>query len=105
MIYLGLIESSAPTPVPAVPPMPPYTLHVEDALASVRRLWIRGWLLLPATPKPVRFNVRRGWVRWRRKAEPAALPATLHLETRVGGQLFEADAAVRADGRFEATFV
>jgi triacylglycerol lipase len=73
---------------------------MHDALASLRRLWVRGQLVSPvpnpAHEKPV------WWKRWR--TVPPAPELTAHVQTEVGGVELHADAPVRSDGQFEVSF-
>src|SRR5581483_321861 len=77
-------------------------LQIEDALASARRLWLRGRLLPPVHQSPSK-PPSPWWTRWWNRSERAPAPA-VHLETRIGGQVFDADPQLQADGRFEALF-
>ncbi len=78
-------------------------LHLEDALASSGRLWVRGRLLSwTAQPSDVAAS---GWMSrsWWGKPAPAALPLAV-LETEVGGRTQRAEVPLAADGSFEALF-
>jgi len=77
-------------------------VHMHDTLASANRLWVRGRLLLP--PPPVLLRRSGWWKRWRRVPLPPAPTLTAHIQTQVGGVNLEADAPVRPDGQFEASF-
>jgi triacylglycerol lipase len=85
-------------PAPTSPFLEPQ-LHLEDALASAGRLWVRGRLRDPAAA-PVAGG---GWLSWWGKAAPAALPVAA-LEAEVGGRTLRADVPLAADGAFEALF-
>src|SRR5262249_52201181 len=76
----------------------------EDTLASARRLWVRGQLVGISLLRGRSAARRRWWRRWWRKPLPASLLPPLHLETRISGQLLEADVPLQPNGRFEATF-
>lgn len=102
MTPLGLTNTSLGIPSAAPPTV--LGLQVEDALASARRLWVRGRLATMPGGDSRRATPRRWWRPWRRPAEPAAPPPTVHLETRVSGHAFTAEAALAPDGRFEALF-
>src|SRR5262249_55061130 len=79
-------------------------LQIEDALASARRLWVRGQLLGGRFPLVTNGRQGRWWHRLRRKSPSPPLLSRVHLETRVSGHLFEAEVPLGADGHFEATF-
>lgn len=68
------------TSAPSIDRTQPH-LQIEDALASARRIWLRGRL------QPIRGE-----------------PANLHVQTRVSGHVFTADVPLRPDGRFEALY-
>jgi triacylglycerol lipase len=103
MTPLGWVKQAARPSQPPVHVVPDLQLHIEDALASARRLWVRGRLL--GGRFPLVANHGRWWRRWRRKkCSRPALPLAVHLETRISGHLFEADVPLERDGHFEATF-
>jgi triacylglycerol lipase len=93
----------APLEAARAPLAPAITeVHMHDALASRNRLWVRGRLVLPPPPVPLR---RRGWwKRWRRAPLPPLPALTAHIHTQVGGVTLEADVPVRPDGEFEVSF-
>src|SRR5207245_2608425 len=65
MSALGLIGSGAPTPErPAQSIISEWQLHLEEALASTRRMWIRGRFVRHAGPQ-ADLPIRRRW--WTRK--------------------------------------
>lgn len=100
MTSLGLVGVTVPTapPVTALPA----ELHVRlaDALASSRRLWVRGRLPEP-TVLPEAEPERHWWARWPGRSEPAPPIPLLRVETEVGGNSLQTDVAVDRDGRFE----
>ncbi|MBV9123384.1 MAG: hypothetical protein JO112_08510 [Planctomycetes bacterium] len=93
------LEAAAPRPATSGPETAILKIRLEDALASSRRLWVRGRLIDPAGP--IREE-RKWWERWRR-GNAAPLSPTVHLETRVSGGVIEAEVPLQPDGRFEAT--
>jgi triacylglycerol lipase len=105
MSALGLVPSGVPDPstkaADLCPPTPPAALQLsfEDALASRRRLWVRGRLRGLDVPTPP-TNGRHWWAPWH-KAEPPP-PAQLHLTTKISGTVLETTVPLQADGRFEA---
>jgi triacylglycerol lipase len=112
MSALGLIGSGAPTPErPAQSIISEWQLHLEEALASTRRMWIRGRFVRHAGPQ-ADLPIRRRW--WKRKkkmpgidglAPPAngdGAPRIFRLETRIGGSLVQTEVQPQSDGRFEA---
>jgi triacylglycerol lipase len=79
------------------PSSPGPELHIEDVLASPRRLWLRGRLAgLPA--HTAEGGRALHW--WHRSAAPPA--RTARLEAHVGGSSLRADVALLEGGRFEA---
>jgi triacylglycerol lipase len=101
MSALGLVEAG-PTPEPVFPSATPYRVELCDTLSAGKRLWIRGRFLVPPV-EPVAPATQRHW--WQRRAsrDPAADTHPLvHIETRVSGQILEADVPVDGEGAFEA---
>jgi triacylglycerol lipase len=75
-------------------------LRLEDALASGRRLWLRGRLVDPdAAPLT---SVRSWWRPWRSTPETPDL--SIRVETQVAGQSLAAETGIGSDGRFEVLF-
>jgi triacylglycerol lipase len=104
MSVLGLI----PSPTPTADHLDTGTeLHfrVQDALASARRVWLRGRLLELADARPQSSRRPRWWKRWRGRSLPAVATPTLRIETQLGGKVFDVEVPVDADGQFEATWV
>ena len=101
MSTLALVGSGAPVPPNGTLAAAKLQLQVEDALASVRRLWIRGQvrILIPpqdsSTPKDSPSTKRRWWSRWKKNGHPngqvpaGALPEKVHLEARISGATWE----------------
>jgi triacylglycerol lipase len=104
MTSLGLVNQAAETFEPRARVAPDLQLRVEDALASSRRLWVRGQLLSGSLPLAPTAVEERWWRRWWRKPVPVTQPRRIRLETRISGHLFEAEVPLEPDGRFEATF-
>jgi pimeloyl-ACP methyl ester carboxylesterase len=76
---------------------------VEDALASGRRLWVRGQVLgLDAAGKP--DPASRWWGRWWGKPDAQESPPPVTLETQVSGCTLQAPVPLEPDGHFEARF-
>jgi triacylglycerol lipase len=104
-IYREREEEAPMAPLEATQPpsAPPITdVQMHDALASANRLWVRGRLVLPPPPVPIR---RRGWwKRWRLAPAPPAPALTAHIQTQVSGITLEANVPVRPDGQFEVSF-
>ena len=110
MSTFALVGSGAPLPPNGTLAAAKLQLQVEDALASVRRLWIRGQVR-NLIPSPDRVpSKRRWWSRWKKNGHPngqlpaGALPEKVHLEARISGATWETDIALPADGRFDALF-
>src|SRR5581483_1023660 len=102
----ALVPPDPGLPAPDVVTGPAPGLHaaVEDALASARRLWVRGRVLGPVPGSAEPAGERRWWERRRGKAEPPPPPPVVHLETRVSGHVLTAEAPLLPDGRFEVLF-
>jgi triacylglycerol lipase len=101
MTPFGLVDTGVP--LPQSPTLPKLKLRVEDALASPRRLWVRGRILgldaVRAAPEG------HWWNRWWGKGEARATePPPATLEIQVSGCTFQARVPVGLDGRFEALF-
>jgi triacylglycerol lipase len=103
MFPLGLVQNVKPVAATAaVPRSADLQLYLEDTLASARRLWVRGRLVLPTGND--RTSTGSWWAPWW-TARPAATPApSVRLETEVSGRLSAAEAPLLEDGRFEACF-
>ncbi|HEV3203447.1 MAG TPA: hypothetical protein VGY77_03645 [Gemmataceae bacterium] len=95
-------ETGASQPVPK-PPLE-IELRLEDTLAAGQRLWLRGGLLGSFPSSNGNGEARRWWKPWRKDNGTPPPPATLRLETRVSGSLWEAELPIHSDGRFEGTF-
>ena len=104
MAALALVKQTTEFSEPPVSVAPELQLHVEDALASARRLWVRGRLIGGALALVQIGKNQRWWHRWRRKPPASLPPRLIRLETRISGHLFEAEVPLESDGRFEATF-
>ena len=79
-------------------------LDMEEAFASPRRIWLRGRLTdLPSQPTSEAASDKHWWEVRRRQSLPSAIPS-VHLETRVNGQVLTTEIQPAIDGRFEATF-
>jgi triacylglycerol lipase len=103
MTPLGFVETAAPTLESSTPASNGLELHMEETLASAHRIWVRGRLTGSPTDGKNNGDQQGWWPSWGRK--PTAVPApTFHLETRISGQVFEADVPIQPDGRFQATF-
>jgi triacylglycerol lipase len=94
MTALGLVATVRPSS------QEPTTLEVqfEETLASERRFWLRGRITDPCFDNPP----PPWWKIWDRQAAPTPARPTVHIETRISGHVFQTEAAVEADGRFEA---
>src|SRR5262245_21792926 len=102
MTPLGLVETEPLRPSAPVSSTPRLQLRVEDALASSKRLWVRGRLVgLEQFPK--RDQDPPWWRFWSRRGPQEATPEAA-LETAVSGTVLRASVPVQADGRFEALF-
>jgi pimeloyl-ACP methyl ester carboxylesterase len=108
MSTLALVGSSAPVPPNGTVAGGKLQLQVEDALASGRRLWIRGQIRNLIPPSDLPSPKRRWWTRWRRNGHPngqvqtGPLPDRLTLETRISGAVWQSEIPLAADGRFDA---
>jgi triacylglycerol lipase len=105
MFSLGLVQNVKPVATTSPPTAGTgLQLHLEDTLASARRLWVRGRLVIPAGGEATAAPASSWWVPWW-KTRPAPAPApTVHLETEVSGRTSAADTTLQEDGRFEASF-
>jgi triacylglycerol lipase len=105
MARFGLVDTP---PVPAGPAgeaASKMKLHMEEALASARRLWLRGQLLnLPPGTAGHSGGQTAWWARRRDVIVPAVAQPPPLLETRVGSRVLTAELQLETDGRFEATF-
>src|SRR5438552_4402559 len=102
MSALRLVEAAPPLAGVLVNPSTELKLHIADVLAAAGRLWLRGrvtGLILPSG----QGNDAPRWWRRRHQNDSPPIP-TVHVQTRVGGQLLEGDTPLQPDGRFEATF-
>jgi len=104
MAPLGLVKQTTEFSEPPVSVVPELQLRVEDALASARRLWVRGRLIGGPLPRVQIGENQRWWHRWRRRPPASLPPRFIRLETRISGHLFEAEVPLEPDGRFEAAF-
>jgi triacylglycerol lipase len=76
-------------------------VHMHDTLASLRRLWVRGQLVIPPPTETV--NKPHWWKRWR--TAPVPTPnLTAHVHTQVSGVDLQAEVPVPPDGQFEVCF-
>ncbi len=100
MSALGLVSTASGNNTQAAIASAAIQIHLEDVLASSRRLWLRGRVagLIPET------NAANGpvwWKRWRQTpTAPIQIPP-LHLVTKIAGNTLEKDLLVLPDGRFE----
>jgi triacylglycerol lipase len=106
MSILGLIEGGAPQPQDGLAVRPELHLQVEDALASGKRLWVRGRISNLLLPLPLPSK-RRWWKRWKADHSNGQLPAApwsekASLTIRVSGATCTADVSPEPDGRFDA---
>ncbi|HMC65416.1 MAG TPA: hypothetical protein VKI65_10800, partial [Gemmataceae bacterium] len=76
----------------------------EDVLAWGGRLWLRGRVLGLPSPPLHRPRSLQWWIRRHKVSPEAAVPRTLQLQTRIGGQLVEGVVPILPDGRFDAVF-
>src|SRR5262249_17537846 len=89
--------AGGPRPPPSPPPALDLQLRVEDALASGRRLWVRGQVLgLDAAGKPEPAS--RWWGRWWGKPDGREAPPPVTLETQVSGCTLQAPVPLDPDG-------
>jgi triacylglycerol lipase len=80
-------------------------LYVEEALASTRRLWLRGRLQGgPVNGAKKAGDDSRWWDRWWGKGSAPASAPLGRLEVRLSGSTLQTEVSVLPDGRFEATF-
>jgi triacylglycerol lipase len=95
-----LVEQATQAVEPSRRPITEAQLHLEEALASSGRLWIRGRFVDASAlfPEP---GKEHWWVPWRKKAESTAPPEKIRLETRIGGHLLASEAILQPDGTFE----
>lgn len=77
-------------------------LYFEDALASSRRLWVRGRLTRQKSGDT--GNPRLWSFFFPFTSNRGPLPSLVHVATKINGQVLEADVPLQADGRFEALF-
>jgi triacylglycerol lipase len=104
MFPLGLVQNVKPVATTAPAGATGLQLHLEDTLASARRLWVRGRLVMPAGGGSPAAPASSWWVPWwTTRATPTPAP-TVHLETEVSGRTSAADMTLGEDGRFEAAF-
>jgi triacylglycerol lipase len=78
-------------------------MRVEDALASDRRLWVRG-RLYGLDEKARAVQDLPWWNRFWPKGRPKGPPPEGSLETQVSGCVLRAPVPVQPDGRFEALY-
>jgi hypothetical protein len=110
MSALGHSVTGAPVPGPSAQITSDWQLHLEEALASSRRMWVRGRLVNPAADAVgSSASIRQRWWWRRKKKRTAAVVLTLadglarfHLQTQVGGTSLETEVQPGPDGRFEA---
>src|SRR2546423_15532337 len=100
MTSLGLVGVTVPTAPPVTALPAELQVYLADALASSRRLWVRGRLPEPTVPSEVKPE-RRWWTRWPGRSEPAPPVPLLRVGTEVGGKSLQTDVAVDRDGRVE----
>jgi triacylglycerol lipase len=101
MSALGLVQTGTPLPQPSAA-VTELQVAVEDTLASPGRLWVRGTLRGVPEPAVGDGRARPWWPPWPRRIEPAAVPAVVHIEARVGGSVCAADVPLLPGDRFEA---
>jgi triacylglycerol lipase len=104
MFPLGLVQNVKPVATTAPTSGTELQLHLEDTLASARRLWVRGRLVMPARSEANAAPASSWWVPWWKTRGTPTLAPTLHLETEVSGRVSTADMPLAEDGRFEASF-
>jgi triacylglycerol lipase len=110
MSALGRIGAGAPAPEPSAQATSNWQLHLEETLASARRIWIRGRLMRHITPLAdapgVQGSIRQRW--WKRKkrkppvTDGLAPPPSFRLEIRIGGTSLDTQVRPGPDGNFEA---
>lgn len=100
MSALGLVSTAAGKSTQPATASAAIQIHLEDVLASARRLWLRG-RTSGLVPEATALETQRWWQRWRQKpVAPPVLP-TLHLVTKIAGNTLEKEVSVGSDGRFE----
>ncbi len=102
MTPLGLVDTGPRSAQPLAQTDTESRLEFEEALASEGRVWLRGRLIPPLVPAKA-ADQQPWWGWWRRKRDRNGAPPVIRLETRISGQVFQADVPLRSDGRFEAT--
>src|SRR5713101_6064621 len=111
MSTLALVGSGAPVPPNGTVAAGKLQLQVEDALASARRVWIRGQIRNLIPPSDLPSPKRRWWTRWRRnghsngQVQMGPLPDRLTLETRINGAVWQSEVPLPGDGRFDALLI
>jgi triacylglycerol lipase len=76
-------------------------LHMEEAIASPRRIWLRGRLMDLALTSTSDSSDRRWWTLRRKQASSDAKPPSVRLETRISGQVCINEFQPKEDGGFE----
>src|SRR5260370_3367042 len=105
MSALALVRSGAPVPPNGTVTAGKLQLQVEDALASARRVWIRGQIRNLIPPLDLPSPKRRWWTRWTTNGhsdgpvQMGPLPDRLTLETRDSVALCQSEVPLPADGR------
>src|SRR5262249_25121808 len=79
-------------------------LDMEEALASSRRIWLRGRLTDLRSNSACETVSDKHWWELRRRQPSLSTVPGVHLETRVNGQVFSTEIQPATDGTFEATF-
>lgn len=100
MSALSLVSTDVGTPSTPVATAAAVQIHLEDVLASSRRLWLRGRVV--GGERPCAVNGRQWWHPWRPKPLPAAPAPLVRVVTKIGGSTLEKEVALFPDGRFEA---
>lgn len=107
MSALGLLRAQEPGLPESSATHTQVHIQIEDALASARRLWMRGRLLgpfqqldnFPACPDA--GPEKPWWERWLPGLDRELSDARVRIVTKIGGTLLEAEVPLQADGRFE----
>lgn len=104
MSALGLVKTTVPVLETGAPTPPGPQLRLEDALASARRLWVRGRLSgLAELPREMAAG-KGWWDWWRGRPAPEPVLPPVQLETRISGSVLATAAPLLPGGRFEALF-
>jgi triacylglycerol lipase len=105
MLPSGLAGAGIAPPVTAPPTSSDLQVHLEDVLASPRRLWVRGRLRRHSPANGAATGQNGWWGSWRGRAPDLQPAPVLCLETEIAGRILKTEVPLSADGSFEACCV